>query len=322
MKRLMKREGQFNFVLEDVPIPSPGPKQVLVRNKVTLISRGSEIGGRYTNEGVVAHSSMGYSAAGVIEAVGSEVTGVAPGDRVMASAPHAEYVVVDAEPGAGVRHLPDEVTFEDATFWPLTTSAVMWSWSSGIRPGDALVILGGGLIGNLCMQVMRMTGPQRIIVVEGIPVRCEIARKLGADEVVNFNEEDPIEAINRLTDGAGADVVIEAVGGPAGVLAFSQAQDMTRAGGTIFLIGLYHKEPLRLDVHKVMNKKILGAAHLPYRRVEAAKVALGLLLGGQVRPQEMITHRLDGKTEAVEAFRLLYERLDQTMCVTLRWDED
>ena len=50
--------------------------------------------------------------------------------------------------GAGVRHLPDEVTFEDATFWPLTTSAVMWSWSSGIRPGDALVILGGGLIGK------------------------------------------------------------------------------------------------------------------------------------------------------------------------------
>ena len=197
MKRLMKREGQFNFVLEDVPIPSPGPKQVLVRNKVTLISRGSEIGGRYTNEGVVAHSSMGYSAAGVIEAVGAEVTEFSPGDRVMASAPHAEYVAVDAEPATGVRHLPDEMTFENATFWPLTTSAVMWSWSSGIRPGDTLVILGGGLIGNLCMQVMRMTGPERIIVVEGIPIRCEIARKLGADEVVNFNEEDPVEAIKR-----------------------------------------------------------------------------------------------------------------------------
>ena len=97
---------------------------------------------------------------------------------------------------------------------------------------------------------------------------------------------------------------------------------MARQGGTIFLIGLYHKEPLQLDVHKAMNKKILGAAHLPYRRFEAAKVALGLLLGGQVRPQEMITHRLDGKTEAVEAFRLLYEQLDETMCVTLRWDDD
>ena len=322
MKRLMKREGQFNFVLEDAPIPSVGSQQVLVRNKVTLISRGSEIGGRYTNEGVVAHSSMGYSAAGVVEEVGAEVTGVSPGDRVMASAPHAEYVVVDAEPGVTIRHLPDELTFEDATFWPLTTSAVMWSWAAGIKPADTLVILGGGLIGNLCMQVMRLTGPQRIIVVEGIPVRCEIARKLGADEVINFNEEAPIEAIKRMTDGAGADVVIEAVGGPAGVLAFSQAQDMARRGGTIFLIGLYHKEPLQLDVHKAMNKKILGAAHLPYRRVEASKVALGLLLGGQVRPQEMITHRLDGKTEAVEAFRLLYERLDETMCVTLQWDED
>ena len=79
MKRLMKREGQFNFVLEDAPIPSVGPQQVLVRNKITLISRGSEIGGRYTSEGVVAHSSMGYSAAGVIEAVGPEVTGALTG---------------------------------------------------------------------------------------------------------------------------------------------------------------------------------------------------------------------------------------------------
>jgi threonine dehydrogenase-like Zn-dependent dehydrogenase len=158
--------------------------------------------------------------------------------------------------------------------------------------------------------------------VEGIPLRCEIAQKLGADEVINFNTEDPVAAVKRLTDGNGADVVIEAVGGPAGMKAFDQAQDMTRANGTILLIGLYHKEPLRLEVHKVMNKKILGAGHIPYRRAEGAKVALGLLIGGQVRPQEMVTHRLDGKTEAVEAFRLLYERLDEAMCVTLRWDDD
>lgn len=67
MKRLMKREGQFNFVLEDAPIPSVAPQQVLVRNKVTLISRGSEIGGRYTNEGVVAHSCRPTGAMGRAE---------------------------------------------------------------------------------------------------------------------------------------------------------------------------------------------------------------------------------------------------------------
>ena len=221
MKRLMKREGQFNFVLEEAPIPSVGPQQVLVRNKITLISRGSEIGGRYTSEGVVAHSSMGYSAAGVVEAVGDDVTGGSHRETGSWQAPHMPSMSLSMpNRGGSVRHLPDELTFEDATFWPLTTSSVMWSWASGIKPGDTLVILGGGLIGNLCMQVMRMTGPQRIIVVEGIPVRCEIARKLGADEVINFNDEDPVEAIKGLTDGAGADVVIEAVGGPAGVLAF------------------------------------------------------------------------------------------------------
>ena len=319
MKRLMKREGKFNFVIEDAPIPSMGTRQALIRNKVTLISRGSEIGGRYTSESALDHSAMGYSAAGLIEAVGTEVIEFAPGDRVMASAPHAEYVAVNVE---SIRHMPDELSFENATFWPLATSAVMWSWASSIKSGDTLVILGQGLIGSLCMQTMRMEGPGRIIVVEGIPLRCEIARKLGADEVINFNEESPVEAVKRLTDGNGADVVVEAVGGPAGVKAFNQAQDMTRAGGTILLIGLYHKEPLRLDASKAMNKKILGAGHMPYRRVEASRVALGLLLGGQVRPQEMITHRLDGRTEAVEAFRILYERLEEAMCVTLWWDED
>jgi len=317
MKRLMKHEGKFNFVLEDASIPSVGARQVLIRNKVTLISRGSEIGGRYTSESALDHSAMGYSAAGVIEAVGDEITEFVPGDRVMASAPHAEYVVVDVE---SIRHLPNELSFEDATFWPLTTSAVMWSWASSIEPGDTLVILGQGLIGSLCMQTMRIEGPQRIIVVEGIPLRCEIARKLGADEIINFNEAEPVEVVKRLTGGNGADVVVEAVGGPAGVKAFNQAQDMTRAGGTILLIGLYHKEPLRLDAHKAMNKKILGGGHMTYRRVEASRVALGLLLGGQVRPQEMITHRLDGRTEAVEAFEILYERLNEAMCVTLSWD--
>ena len=115
---------------------------------LVLISRGSEIGGRYTSERALDHRVTGYSAAGIIEAVGTEVTEFAPGDRVMISAPHAEYVAVDVEPESSVRHMPDELSFEDATFWPLTTSAVMWSWASSIKPGDTLVIIGRGLIGS------------------------------------------------------------------------------------------------------------------------------------------------------------------------------
>ena len=320
MKRLMKHEGMHNFVLEEVEIPTPGVRQLLLHNKVTLISRGSEIGGRYLSERALEQSDMGYSAAGVVEAVGPEVVDFKPGDRVMAKAPHAEYVVVDVEP-PGVFAIPDELSFEDAAFWPLARSSVLWSWTSGISPGDTLVILGQGVVGSLCMQTMRMEGPGKIIAVDAIPLRCEIASILGADAVINVNDRDPVEAVKQMTDDKGAEVVVEAVGGPAGIVAFDQAQEMTCSGGTILLVGLYHTQPLRLYAHKVFDKRVVGCRYVDYRTPEALKLSLGLLLGGQIRPQPMISHRLDGRIEAAEAFRMLHERPHETMCVTLWWDE-
>ncbi len=96
MKRSAKPEGKFNVVIEEVPIPEPGPEQVRIRSVTSLISRGSEIGARYTREHAVNPESMGYSLAGVVDAVGAEVTHLQPGDRVVSLAPHAEYVVRDA----------------------------------------------------------------------------------------------------------------------------------------------------------------------------------------------------------------------------------
>ena len=93
MKRVAKPEGKFNVIIEDAPMPEPGPGEVRVKAVRSLISRGSEMGGRYTREYAVNPESMGYSLAGIVDAVGDGVEHYAVGDRVVASAPHAQYTV-------------------------------------------------------------------------------------------------------------------------------------------------------------------------------------------------------------------------------------
>ena len=91
MWRTAKHEGVGNVVMEQVPIPEPGDNEVVARTQVSLISRGSEMGGRYLREGLVDPQRMGYSTTGVIHRVGAGVSEFAAGDRVVVTAPHAEY---------------------------------------------------------------------------------------------------------------------------------------------------------------------------------------------------------------------------------------
>ena len=83
-------------------------------------------------------------------------------------------------------------------------------------------------------------------------------RNWEADAVINASEENPVEAVHRLTDGKGADLVVDCVGGHAGVKSFDQAQDMVRRGGTLQLIALYQGEPLPLHSSKIMSKRLVA----------------------------------------------------------------
>jgi len=84
MKRVVKPEGKFNVVIEEAAMPEPGPGEIRVKAVRSLISRGSEMGGRYTREHAVNPESMGYSLAGIVDAVGEEIEYYAVGDKVVA----------------------------------------------------------------------------------------------------------------------------------------------------------------------------------------------------------------------------------------------
>jgi len=320
MKRVVKLEGKGNIAIEEVEIPSVAGNEVLVKVKKSLISRGSELFARYVMPGVVDPERMGYSDAGVVAAVGEDVRDVSVGDRVVAVAPHAEYVVrVPGTLDARIIPLPDDVSFEEATFLPLLTSSVAWTQTADIKEGDTVVILGQGLVGSLVMQVAKDYRPGRIIAIDALDLRCEFAERLGADLVINCSKADPVQAVRRLTDGKGADIVIECVGGDAGVKSFEQAQDMVKAQGTIHLISLYQGGPLPLHSGKIMNKRLLAGILTSEPRSHLAQRAIKHIQDGRVRVKEMITHRFP-LTEAKKAFDLLYEQPEDALGVIFDYD--
>ncbi|MBM4438131.1 MAG: zinc-binding dehydrogenase [Actinobacteria bacterium] len=290
----------------------------------TLISRGSEIGRRYTREEAIDPAIMGYSMAGVIDALGEGVDHYAVGDRVVASAPHAQFVVRRvrlASPAdqPDVFPLPARVTWDQAPYWPLAAGAVTWIDIEQIRRDDTVVIVGQGLVGSLLMQVAKANGNGRIIVIDALPSRCALAAALGADVVIDAAKDDPVRAVRRLTNGVGADIVAYAVGGPAGPKAFQQAQDMVATGGLLHLIGLYENQALPLDSGKIQRRRLLGGYYGRATGAGEARRALELIASGAIQPDRMTTHHFPF-TQAAAAFDVLYSRMHEALGVLLDWD--
>jgi threonine dehydrogenase-like Zn-dependent dehydrogenase len=322
MRRVIKPEGFGNVQIEEVPIPAIAERQVLVRNHVTLISRGSELFARYNQERAVNPAAMGYSATGIVAAVGSAVTEFRAGDRVMVVAPHAEYVVGDVDSPGGARFvhpLPDDVSFEQAAFLPLASAGVEWAASAPAPEDGTVVILGQGLVGNLVMQAWREYRPKRRITVDALPLRCRLSSECGADVVVNAAEEDPVAAVRRLTEGRGAGLVVDCVGGSAGVKSFEQAQEMIRRGGVIHLIALYQGGPLPLQSSRIMDGAIIAGRHHGMTKAEACQRTLGMIQRGEMRVTPLTTHRFPFQ-EARAAFDLLWEKPGEALGVLLQWD--
>ena len=319
MVRVIKPEGFGNIQLEDVPIPDIESRQVLVRTQTTLISRGSELFRRYIKQEAVSPSIMGYSLTGTVEKVGIEVTEYHVGDRVMVAAPHAEYAVGDVGATSGhLVRLPDDVSFEEGTFLLLSTEATAWAASSGVQNGDTIVVLGQGVVGSLMMQILRVYRPARIVTVDALSLRCEMSRKLGADIVINATDQNPVDTVRCLTNGKGADLVVDCVGGPAGIKSFEQAQDMVCTKGTIQLIAAYQQAPLPLHASKIMRKRIVAGILPDKPLAQTALQALEKIRSGEINAAQMITHRFP-YTRAKEAFDFLWNTPGEALGVLLVW---
>lgn len=236
MKQILVNEcgGPEKMELVEVPRPSPGPGQVLVK----LAAIGVNFIDIYFRIGLYkapAPVSLGMEGAGVVEAVGAGVEGVKAGDRVaycMVRGAYAEYAVVPVEQ---IVVLPAAVGFEAAAAAILQgmTAHYLTHSTYALKPGDVcLVHAAAGGTGGLIIQMARMRGA-RVIGTVSTAEKAALAKSSGADDVILYTECEFDQEVKRLTAGRGVDVVYDSVGAST----FMRSLDSLRPRGMMVTFG-------------------------------------------------------------------------------------
>ena len=285
MKALVKYQRGNGFVeIRDMPLPTLEEHEVLIKVSACGIC-GSDIHifhDEFSNDPPVI---MGHELSGTIERVGSQDFDWSTDDRVVAE-PHnascgkcklcrtgnqhvcsakralgsktdggfANYIKV---PQQLVHKIPDNVDLIDAAITEPTAICIHSLLEFGkVKPGDFVVILGPGPIGFLSAIIAKKSGARHIVIAgtnKDETKRLKVATNLGVDTVVNVEKEDLVKVVNELTDGIGADVVIEASGAQA---AINQVVQICCQQGSIIAIGLTQKEQILFNWNKAIIKEI------------------------------------------------------------------
>ncbi|MFC7263371.1 zinc-dependent alcohol dehydrogenase family protein [Streptomyces lutosisoli] len=273
---------------------------------------------------------LGHEAVGEIVDVGGDVRTVRPGDRVLVSCitacgrcrycresmygqcrggggwilghsidgTQAEYVRVP-HADLSTHLLPGAVDSKDAVLLAdiFPTAYEVGVLNGRVRPADTVVVVGAGPIGLAAIATARLYTPGKIIAVDLAPARLDAAKRLGADAVATAGEEAE-QLVADLTEGVGADVVIEAVGVPA---SFEACTRMVRPGGHVANVGV-HGKPVTLHLEDLWSKSVTITTGLV--DTYSTPTLLRMTAAGQLPTSSLVTHTLplDAMEEAYDVF--------------------
>lgn len=183
--------------------------------------------------------------------------------------------------------------------------------------GADVAVIGQGPIGLLWDQLLANLGARRIIGLDRLDYRLDAARRLRATHTVHVDRENPIDSVRDLTDGRGADLVVEAVGHQHETLEL--AVDLAAPQGLVLLFGVPHEERYPIPVWNFFRKnlRLVGSVHPDVQR--DLSLALDLITQGRIDAASLITHRFD-LFDAQRAFELAIDRVDQPIKVLLTAD--
>jgi alcohol dehydrogenase len=346
MKALVFR-GPNDIAIERVPIPIAGYGEVVIRITLTTIC-GTDlhiVKGEYpVRRGLV----LGHEPVGVIHQIGAGVTGYTIGERVLVGAitpcgqcnpclsghwsqcggplggwkigntlngAQAEYLLVPFAQ-ANLAKIPPQLSDEQVLLLSdIASTGFSASETANLRLGDTVAVFAQGPVG-LCATIgARLKGAGLIIAVESDPRRAEMAREIGADIVLNYQEVDVVSEIKRLTDGFGVDIAIEALGTQS---TFESALACIKPGGTLSSLGVYSGKlsiPLQpflagLGDHKIVTTLCPGGKDRMRRLMD-------LVGTNRVDLTPMLTHtfRLD---DIVAAYKFFERRSDGVVKVAIK----
>ena len=287
------------IAVEDIPIPEPGPGEVLVKVAFCGICHSdlSLINGTFPAQRPVV--TQGHEASGTIAELGAGVTGWAEGDRVIVPAGRpcttcpncrrgdfanclriqlmafaydgawAEYTVAQA---VGLTRVPDNVALEQAA---ILADAVSTPFGAVVRTGkvgigESVGVWGVGGVGTHVVQLARLVGAVPVIAVDINPVVLDRALELGADHAFNARDDQLVDKIAEITGGRRLDVAFDAVGLKS---SFEQALECLTVGGRLVGVGMSAESPSvgPTSMFGLTQKQVLG--HLGYQNVDIETLA-------------------------------------------------
>lgn len=314
---VMEGIGKMGYVRR--PIPTPKANEVLVKLEYVGIC-GSDM--HYYETGAIGDYVveppfvLGHEPGGVVVEVGVDVTHLKVGDRVALepgkTCGHCEFcktgrynlcpdVVFFATPPVDgvfqeyVAHeadlcfkLPDNVsTLEGALIEPLAVGFHAAN-QGGAHAGQTAVVMGAGCIGLVSMMALKAEGVSNVYVVDIMEKRLEKALELGADHVINGKDEDAVEAVMKLTEGKGCDLVIETAGTE---FTSRQCVKMTKKGATIVLVGYSKTGEITLPMSLALDKELTFKTVFRYRHIYP--MAIEAVAAGKVNLKGIVTDIFD-----------------------------
>lgn len=323
---VLERPGVIK--IEELDRPSPGPGEVLVRIKSVGVC-GSDIHyyrhGRIGAYVVEKPIILGHESSGEVAEVGEGVSSLRVGDRVSLEpgipcrkcvfcktgrynlCPDVVFMATPPVDGAFVEYvtfpedfafkLPDNVSFDEGALIEPLAVGVYASERAGVKPGLSAVVLGAGPIGLVTLQAAKAYGASPVVVLDISDFRLNMARKLGADFVIDSRDTQAIEKVLDAVGGGGADLVFEAAGA---IPTIQMTTKIAKRGGKVVFIGLSAKDMVDYNVVEVSSKEldVLGI----FRYANVYRKAIDMVSAGKIDLKSMITHHfpLERTQEALD----------------------
>lgn len=291
--------GPEHLVYEEVSKPVPEPGEVLIRVKACALNHLD----LWVGQGIPAYNISlphipGCDVSGVVESMGEGICSVKPGARVFiapglscfncgpclsgsdhlcdsyqifGAGSNGGYAEFAKAPASNIIHIPDHVGFVEAAAFPLTflTAWHMLIWRAKLRPGNDLLVLGGGSgVGSAAIQIGKLAGA-RVIATSGRQEKLDLAAKMGADILIDHSKDDFSQVIKKITDNRGVDIVFEHVG----PTTFGQSVRSLALGGRLVTCGATTGPKTELDLRYLFSRELTIMGAKMGSRAELIKVA-------------------------------------------------
>jgi L-iditol 2-dehydrogenase len=336
-----------NMRVEERSVPQLGPGEVLLKvNVASICGTDVKVLHRTLQGQPAGEFIMGHEYAGTVAALGPGVNEFQIGERVavevhkgcdrcencikgwytsclnygdLAKGHRAKGLTCDGGFAEyAVNHintlyrLPDNLTFEQACM-VTTAASPLWAIDlmGGYLAGETVLVLGPGPIGLIAVQLCKALGAERVILSGTRDARLEIGKQHGADFTINVRKENLADRVREITQGKGADSVLECAGGPTSM---QEALENVKRGGRIGVVAWY-AGPVQMDMNLAVRSNVRIYAARGEGGMNCGR-SLALMSAGKIAADPIITHHFT-LDQIHEAFRTYLERIDNALKVII-----